>query len=48
MLQFLIALTYIDVGVVYQHVERGQDLYDGLDWRGRILVTTKIDDNPET
>jgi hypothetical protein len=39
--------THIDVGVVYQHVERRQDLDDRLDWRGRIFVATQINDNPE-
>jgi len=39
--------TYIDVGVIYEHVKGWQNFHDGLDWRGRILVAAKVDDHPE-
>ena len=42
----LVQKTYIDVGVVYQYAEGGQDLLDGLDGRGRVLVAAQVDDDP--
>ena len=38
--------TYVDVGVINEHVECWQNFDDGLDWRRRILVAAKVDDNP--
>ena len=38
--------TYVDVGVINEHVECRQNFDDGLDWRRRILVAAKVDNNP--
>jgi hypothetical protein len=38
--------AHIDVGVVYEHVESGQNFDDGLHRRRRIFVATQIDDHP--
>lgn len=38
--------THVDVAVVDEHVECGQDVPNGLDWGRRILIPAQVDNHP--
>lgn len=39
-------IPYINVTMVYEHIERRQDLLNGVDWWRWIFIPTQIDDYP--
>ena len=40
-------ITYVDIGVINEHVKCRQNFDNGLNWRRGILVAAQINHNPE-